>query len=69
MLCWVFAEFNQLTSPKRPLPISLFAANNSETVFAEPADDDDEDWEDSGKMMIKIISIHIGIGLDGPVLS
>ena len=45
----MFTESNQLTSPKRPLPISLFAASNSETVFAEPADDDDdEEWEDSG---------------------
>ena len=64
MLCWVFTEFNQLTSPKRPLPVSLFAANNSETVFAEPDDDDDEEWEDSGKMMIEIIRMRMRRSFD-----
>ena len=49
MGCCVFTESNRLTSPKRPLPVSLLAINSSETVFAEPADNDDEEWEDSGK--------------------
>ena len=50
LLCCCCLESNQLTSPKRPLPVNLFAANDSETVFAVPADDGDEEWEDSGKI-------------------
>ena len=59
MLCVLYciAESNQLASPKRPLPVSLFAANNSEAVFAIPPGDDEE-WEDSGMVKLKIIKAH-----------
>ena len=55
-LCTIFknidfctVEANQLSSPKKPFPVSPLSSksSNSEMVFALPPADDEE-WEDSG---------------------
>ena len=45
----LLVEANQLSSPKKPFPVSPLSPknSNSEMVFALPPADDEE-WEDSG---------------------